>query len=123
MIEHKLGELIIGVEGETNARVLNLQLAFVKQLQRANQLSFGKLAIDNTALREGTIGVACYINLATGKCGFSHVLPSEVVEIFKAQSALRNPKLHWWSAYQGDALPNPVYPFPVRKPWKEKVSV
>ncbi len=98
-------------------RVVALQTAFLKQL--GANLFVEKLKVDNTRVRENSIGVAVFMDLTNGNCGFSHVLPSEVVDIYMSLSALKRPKYHWWAAYSGDSLPNPTYPLPCKKPWAE----
>ena len=100
-----------------NKRVTDLQSVFIQQLVKARQLCLDKLTIDNTNVRENTSGIVCFMDLATSECGFSHVMPSEVLDIFKALSAIKRTKYWWWTAYHGDALPNPLAPLLCKKPW------
>ncbi len=97
-------------------RVIDLQSAFLRQLEESGNLPLGKVTIDNKAVIENSIGVTVFIDLTSGACGFSHVMPSEVVEIFTMFSRERRAKFHWWSAYKGQALPS----CGTKKPWEEE---
>lgn len=115
----KIGNTTIEFVG-SDERVVKLQTAFLGQLRKSGNLNLDKLKIDNTDVKVNTIGVAVFMDLTNGNCGYSHVMPSEVVDIFKALSSLKRPQFHWWSVYKGSALPNPTYPLPCKKPWEEE---
>lgn len=104
--------------GEAAVDIKGTQVAFIKAcIADGIYLDNEVIEVDNSKLRLQS-GTAVFFDFASGACGFGHVLPGVIVQLFKDISKKQRPKLHWYVRYQGEALPNPDYPFACRKkPW------
>lgn len=111
------GECTAIFKNTTIDGAIETQMLYLKAALKAGVYRFDeKIVVDNSELRLD-VGVAAFFDFSTGKCGFSHSLPGVIVRLFCDASRRKRPKIHWWVAYKGDALPNPTYPYPCKKPW------
>lgn len=108
------GEAITAVFSvDSSEDLIATQCKFLEACVKDGMYRAGEtIQVDNSKLRL-EIGVAVFMDLTTGNCGYSHEIPGVILSIYCDAMRRKRPRLHWYIRYRGQQLPLTAQ----RAPW------